>query len=155
MSVKAIPEGYHSVTPYLAVRNATQAIEFYQAAFNAEDMGRLAMPDGTLMHGEFKIGNSHIMYCEENPQMGMVGPETLNGSGVTICLYVDDVDKTFAQAVAAGAESIRPVEDQFWGDRAGTLLDPYGHKWTVMTHIEDVDWGEVERRFEQMLMESN
>ena len=155
MSVKPIPEGYNSVTPYLAVRNASEAIEFYQKAFNAVDSGRLAMPDGTIMHGEFMVGDSYIMYSEESPQMGMLGPESLNGTTVTICLYVEDVDKTFAQAIENGAESLRPVEDQFWGDRAGTVQDPFGHRWTLLTHIEDVPWDEMTRRFEKMLVETD
>ena len=154
MSVKAIPDGYHSATPYLTVRDANQAMEFYKSAFGAVERGRLSMPDGTVLHGEFQIGDSFIMFSEENPDMGSISPQTLGGTGVTLCLYVEDVDAVFAQAVKSGAESLSPVEDQFWGDRAGSLLDPYGHKWTVMTHIEDLEWDEIERRFNQMFVES-
>jgi len=154
MSVKAIPDGYHTTTPYLVVRDANQAIEFYKSAFGAVERGRLAMPDGTVMHGEFQVGDSFIMYCEENPDMGMQGPQSTGGSGVTLCLYVEDVDAVFNQAISSGAESIYPVEDQFWGDRAGTLVDPFGHRWMVMTHIENVEWDEIERRFNQMYLDS-
>ena len=153
MTVKAQPDGYQSVIPYLIIKNANDAQAFYKKAFNATERGTLNMPDGTIMHGELQIGDSVVMFSEENPDMGMKGPASYGGSGVTICVYVDDVDALFNQAVASGAESLRPVEDQFWGDRAGTLLDPFGYTWTLMTHIEDVDWDEVERRFNQMMSE--
>mgnify|MGYP000058614206 CR=1 FL=1 len=154
MSVSPMPPGYHTATPYITVRHADEAMAFYEKAFQAESRGQLCMPDGTVMHGEFQIGDSFIMYSEENPQMGAVGPETLGGTCVTLCLYVEDVDKTYAQAIASGATSVRPVEDQFWGDRAGTVQDPFGHRWTLLTHIEDVPWDEMTRRFEKMLVET-
>lgn len=150
MSVKSIPDGYHTVTPYLTVKDAVAALAFYKLAFNAEEVGTLMTPDDTIGHGEFVVGDSHVMFCEESIEMGMTSPATLGDVGVTMCLYVEDVDKLFAQALAAGAEEIRPVVDQFWGDRAGTIKDPFGHKWTLMTHIEDVEWAEVQRRFEAM-----
>ena len=150
MSIPPIPPGYHAVTPYLTVRNAKEALSFYIKAFGAEPRGELIAPDGTIMHGEMQIGDSFIMFCEENLEMGMKGPQTLGGAGITLCLYVENVDAVFTQAVSAGAEVVRPVEDQFWGDRAGTVADPFGHNWTIMTHIESLEWEEVQQRFEQM-----
>ena len=155
MAINPIPDGYHTVTPYIIVKQAAEALVFYNRAFNAEEVGRLAMPDGTIMHGEFKVGDSHIMFAEENLEMGMLGPEALGGAAVSICLYVQDADATFAQAISAGAEEVRPMQDQFWGDRAGTVKDPYGHSWTILSKIEDVSWEEVQHRFEQMYVDSN
>ena len=154
MTVKAIPHQYHTVTPYLIVRNAKAALSFYQEALGAEIKGTLNMPDGTIMHGEFVIGDSHIMFSEENPEMGAVGPESLGGAGFSICLYVNDADALFHRAIDAGAEEVQPMEDQFWGDRSGTVKDPYGHSWTIMTKTEDISWEEVQQRFDEIITQS-
>ena len=148
--VQAIPEGYHSVTPYLVVKDAKAALAWYQEALGAEEVLRLPGPDGTLMHAEFRIGNSVVMMGEENPQMGAIGPATLGGSGVGICLYVENVDDAYAKALAAGGTEERPLQDQFYGDRSGTIRDPYGHQWTIATHIEDVSPEELDKRMAEM-----
>lgn len=149
MSVKPIPDGYHSITPYLIVKDAAAALEFYRNAFGAEEIMRLAAPDGNIMHCEFKIGDSPVMMANEFPDMGCVGPKTLGGSPVNICLYVENVDEMFQQAINAGGEELKPVHDQFYGDRSGTIRDPFGHEWTIATHIEDVSPQELEERFKQ------
>ena len=146
MSVKPIPEGYHSVTPYLIVKDAASALEFYKKAFNAEETMRMPGPDGSVGHAEIKIGNSPVMMADEAPEMGFRGPQTLGGSSVSLMIYVENVDELYKQALAAGAKELRPVENQFYGDRAGTLEDPYGHVWTIATHVEDIDPEEMERR---------
>jgi len=144
--VEPIPAGYHSVTPYLMVRDAARAMAFYRDAFGATEVMRFAGPDGRIAHAEVKIGDSHVMLADELPDQGFVGPQTLGGSGVSLMLYVNDVDATFAQALAAGATVRRPVADQFYGDRMGTLVDPYGHVWSIGTHREDVSVEEMQRR---------
>jgi PhnB protein len=149
--VSPIPQGYHSVTPYLIVRNAAEAIRFYERAFGAKEHLRLASPDGKVGHAELKIGDSFVMLADEHPDYGAHSPETIGGSSVSLLLYVQDVDALFAQALHAGATEVRPVKDQFYGDRAGTVQDPYGHKWSIATHIEDVPQAEVERRFRSMM----
>lgn len=154
MAVNPIPEGYHTVTPYIIIKDAAAAIEFYQRAFNAEPIGQLVMPDGTIMHGEFKIGDSHLMYAEENLDLGMQGPLALGGAAMSVCLYVTDADAVFTQAIRSGAEEVRPMQDQFWGDRAGTVKDPFGHSWTILSQIEKVSWEQVQERFEDMYLES-
>ena len=141
MSVKYTPEGYHTATPYLIVKGAAQAIEFYKKVFDAIELMRMAGPDGSIMHAEFKIGDSAIMIGEENPQWGAAAPTSLGGSPVGICLYFPDVDSRYATAIANGASEKRAVQDQFYGDRSGTIVDPYGHVWTIATHIEDVPAG--------------
>jgi PhnB protein len=146
MAVKAIPEGYHSVTPYLVVHDAAGALAFYQKAFGAKEIMRFPMPDGRIGHAEIKIGNSHIMLADEAPEMDARSPRSLGGTPTGIMLYVEDVDAVTAQAVAAGAKVLRPVQDQFYGDRSGTVADPYGHKWTIGTHKEDVSLEEMKRR---------
>jgi len=148
--VKPIPAGYHSVTPYLIVRNGAAAIEFYKKAFNALELMRFPGPGGKIMHAEVKIGDSPVMLADEMPDEGHVGPQTLGGVGISMMLYVEDVDKQFAQAVAAGATEKRPVQDQFYGDRSGTLVDPFGHVWTLGTHKEDLSMDEVKKRMEKM-----
>lgn len=149
MAVKPVPEGYHTATPYLVIKGAGQAIEFYQKAFGATEVMRFPMPDGSVGHAEIKIGDSHLMMADEYPDMGYVGPKTLGGTAVSILLYVDDVDTVFNRAVAAGAKAEQAVKDQFYGDRTGTLLDPFGHRWTVATHKEDVSVEEMQRRAAQ------
>jgi PhnB protein len=146
MAVKAIPDGYHSVTPYLIISEATEAIAFYQKAFGATELLRIGAPGGKIGHAEIKIGDSPIMLADEFPEMGHKSPQTLGGSPVSIMIYVDDVDTVFAQAIAAGGKEQRPVKDQFYGDRSGTLEDPFGHVWHVATHKEDVSAEEMERR---------
>jgi PhnB protein len=148
--VQPIPAGYHSVTPYLIVRNGAAAIEFYKKAFNAVELMRFPGPGGKIMHAEVKIGDSPVMLADEMPDEGHVGPQTLGGVGISMMLYVEDVDKQFAQAVAAGATEKRPVQDQFYGDRSGTLVDPFGHVWTLGTHKEDLSMDEVKKRMEKM-----
>ena len=146
MAVKAIPDGYHSVTPYLIISGATEAIAFYQKAFGATELMRIDAPGGKIGHAEIRIGDSPIMLADEFPEMGYKSPQTLGGSPVSIMIYVDDVDSVFKQAIAAGGKEQRPVKDQFYGDRSGTLEDPFGHVWHVATHTEDVTPAEMERR---------
>jgi PhnB protein len=148
MPVQPIPDGYHTATPYLIVQGAARAIEFYKKAFGATELYRLADPGGRVGHAEIKIGDSPIMLADEHPEMGARSPQAFGGSPVSLLLYVEDVDAVFSRAVAAGAQVRRPVKDQFYGDRAGTLVDPFGHSWTVATHKEDVSSEEVQRRFE-------
>jgi PhnB protein len=148
MAVKPVPEGYHTVTPYLIVSGAAKAIDFYRQALGATERMRLAAPDGKIGHAELQIGDSVVMLADEFPQMGALGPTSIGGSPVGLALYVEDVDARFQQAVAAGAKVLPPVQDQFYGDRSGTFEDPFGHKWTLSTHIEDVPPDEITRRFE-------
>jgi PhnB protein len=146
MTVKAIPDGYHSVTPYLIISGAAAAIDYYKQAFGATELLRMPAPGGKVGHAEIKIGDSPIMLADEHPDMGYKSPQTLGGSPVSIMIYVADVDKVFDQAIAAGGKAQRPVKDQFYGDRSGTLEDPFGHVWHVATHTEDVSAEEMERR---------
>ena len=150
MAVKPIPEGYHTVTPYLIVKGAAGAIEFYKKAFGAKELVRMPGPGGCVMHAEIKVGDSPIMMADEMPEMGYRGPQALGGTPVSICLYVENVDALFAQAVAAGANVMRPLQDQFYGDRSGTVTDPFGHVWTIATHKEDVSPAEMEKRMAAM-----
>jgi PhnB protein len=143
---RPIPEGYHSVTPYLTIKDAARAIEFYKQAFGATEMFRMARPDGRVGHAELKIGDSPVMLSDEFPEMGARSPQTLGGTPVTIHLYVEDVDAVVRRAVGAGARLTRPVADQFYGDRNGSVTDPFGHVWWVATHQEDVPPDEMERR---------
>ena len=146
MAVKPIPEGYHTATPYLIINGAADAIEFYKKAFGATEIMRFPAPGGKIGHAEIKIGDSPIMLADEFPEMGYKSPKTLGGSPASIMIYVEDVDTVFNQAVAAGAKEQRPVKDQFYGDRLGTLEDPFGHVWHVSTHKEDVSLEEMEKR---------
>ncbi len=150
MTVKAIPEGYHTVTPYLAIKGASEAIEFYKQAFGATERFRLSMPDGGVGHAEICIGNSTIMLSDPCGDLPFQSPSTLGGSSFGIHLYVDDVDARFATALAAGATVLSPVKDQFYGDRLGSLKDPYGHVWLLSTHIEDLSEAEVAERAQKM-----
>ncbi len=149
MAVKPIPEGYHTATPYLVVKGVAAALAFYKKAFGATELMRMDGPGGCIMHAEFKIGDSPIMIADEFPDMGYRGPAALGGTPVSIMLYVEDVDARFNQAVAAGAKVQRPVADQFYGDRTGNLVDPFGHMWTLGTHKEDLSPEEMNRRFEE------
>lgn len=144
-NVKPIPEGYHSVTPYLIIKGAADAIEYYKNAFGATELFRMER-EGKIGHAEIKIGDSPIMLADEHPQMGAVSPKTLGGSPVGIMIYVNDVDTIFNQAIKLGGVQVKPLQDQFYGDRSGTLTDPFGHQWTVATHTEDVAPEEMEKR---------
>jgi uncharacterized glyoxalase superfamily protein PhnB len=135
--VRKIPEGCHTVTPHLVVRDAARAIDFYKKAFGAKELSRSPGPDGKLMHAELKIGDSQIYLNDEYPGMSE-SPQSLKGSPVTIHLWVEDVDRVFQQAVAAGAKAAMPVADQFWGDRYGQVVDPFGHRWSMATHVKDL-----------------
>ena len=148
--VQPIPAGYHSVTPYLLVRGAAKALDWYAQALGARELMRFPLPGGGIAHAEVMIGDSHVMLADEVPDEGFVGPQTLGAAGVSLMLYVDDVDATFARAVAAGATSRRAVVDQFYGDRSGTLVDPVGHVWTIATHKEDVSAEEAQRRMKAL-----
>lgn len=154
MAVKPIPEGYHSVTPYLVVNGGAQAIDFYKRAFGATELFRMEGPDGKVGHAEIRIGNSPVMLADEYPDMGFRSPRSLGGAGVSLMVYVEDVDSQFRQAIAAGAKELRPVKDQFYGDRSGTLEDPFGHVWTISTHKEDVSSEEMRRRSEEMMKQT-
>ena len=145
-AVKPIPDGYHSVTPYLIIKGAADAIEFYKKAFGATELFRMAGPDGKIGHAEIKIGDSPIMLSDEWPEMKYLGPKSLGGSPVSILLYVDDVDTIFNRAIAEGGREDRAIENKFYGDRAGSLTDPFGHIWHVATHVEDVSPEEMKRR---------
>jgi PhnB protein len=148
MPVKPIPEGYHTVTPYLIVTGAAEALEYYRKAFGATELMRMAAPGGKIGHAEITIGDSHVMLADEFPDMGFRGPRSLGGSAVSMLLYVEDVDDRFEKAIAAGGTGLKPVADQFYGDRSGTLEDPFGHVWTIATHTEDLAPAEIERRAE-------
>jgi PhnB protein len=148
MATKPIPEGYRTATPYLIIKGAAEAIEFYKRAFGATEMLRMADPQGRVGHAEIRIGDSVMMLADEHPAMGYRGPRALGGSSVSILLYLEDVDAVFERAVRAGAKALRPVANQFYGDRSGTLEDPFGHVWTIATHVEDVPPEEMRRRAE-------
>jgi PhnB protein len=145
-SGKPIPEGYHSVTPYLILSGAADAIEFYKKAFGAAEVMRMPGPGGKVGHAEVEIGGSRIMLADEYPDMGYRGPKAIGGTPVTLHLYVEDVDAVARQAVAAGAKERRPVKDEFYGDRSGTFEDPFGHVWHIATHKEDLSPDEIKRR---------
>jgi PhnB protein len=146
-NVKPIPDGYHNVTPYLYVRAAALAIEFYKKVFGATETVRLPGPDGRIMHAELIIGDSVVMLADENPPMGIMSPQTVGGHSTGLHLYVGgDVDAVVQRAVENGAKLLRPTKNQFYGDRSGTVLDPFGHLWTVSTHVEDVPPEEMKKR---------
>ncbi len=146
MAVKPIPDGYHSVTPYLIVDGAARALDFYAKAFGAEETLRMPGPNGLIGHAEMRVGDSMIMLADGNPAIGFKGPTAYGGTPVSLMVYVDNVDKVFAKAVAAGATVQRPLANQFYGDRTGGVVDPFGHVWYLATHIEDVAPDEMERR---------
>jgi len=151
MAAKPLPAGFHSVTPYLMVRGAARAIEFYKKAFGANEIMRLPDPGGNIAHAEIRIGDSVIMLADEAPERGNRAPPTVGGTPMYVALYVDDVDAVARQAVAGGAKLLIPVTDQFYGDRSGRLEDPFGHIWIVATHKEDMTPEEMQRRFEAMM----
>ncbi len=145
--IKPIPSGFQTLTPHLIVKGASRAIDFYKKAFGAQEIGRLAGPDGkTILHANLKIGDSHVFLVDEFPEMGCRGPESIGGTAVTIHLYVEDVDTAFGKAVAAGAQVRMPLADMFWGDRYGVLVDPFGHARSIATHKEDVTPEEIGKR---------
>lgn len=149
-SVQPIPEGYPQVTPYLSVDGAAAAIDFYGAVLGATERMRMPAPDGKIGHAELQLGDSVIMLSDEHPEMGILGPKSVGGTAVTISVYVEDVDSVFEKAVQAGAKALRPVENQFYGDRSGQFEDPFGHRWNVASHIENVPPDEMAKRAEAM-----
>ena len=153
-AVKPIPDGYPILAPYLAIRDAAKAIEFYKKAFSATERMRLAGPDGKVMHAEIEIAGGFLMLCDEFPEWGMFSPQHLGGSPVVLHIYVPDVDALFKQAEAAGCTVSMPPKDQFYGDRSGRLTDPFGHIWSFATHVEDVNPAEMKRRFDEMCKSS-
>jgi PhnB protein len=150
-TARPIPEGYHSVTPYLIVNDAAGAITFYKNAFGAAEVMRMAAPGGRVGHAELSIGDSRIMLADEFPDMGARSPKAIGGTPVSLHLYVEDVDAVAKRAVDIGAKEVRPVKDQFYGDRLGTVEDPFGHVWHISTHVEDVPPDELKRRAEQAM----
>ena len=144
--VKPIPDGYHTIIPYLSIKGAAEAIEFYKKAFGATESMRIAQPDGRIGHAELQVGDSRIMLADEFPEMDFRSPLSMKGSPVHIHMYVDNVDDVVKRAVAAGAKVTRPVQNQFYGDRTGSVTDPYGHVWHVATHTEDVSAEEIRKR---------
>ena len=149
MSVNPIPEGYHSITPYLAIDGAAAAIDFYIKAFGAQEVLRMPMGE-RIAHAEIRIGDSVVMLSDEFPEMGVLAPSSRGGATSSLMIYTPDVDAGFARAVEAGATVDRPVKDQFYGDRSGTVIDPFGHRWTIATHVEDVSEEEIHRRMAAM-----
>jgi PhnB protein len=150
-NVKPIPDNYHRVTPYLIVKGAADAIDFYKKIYGATEIMRMPGPDGKIGHAELKIGDSVIMLADENLEMGHKSPRSVGGSPVSLVLYVQDVDRTVKNAVEAGSKLVRPVADQFYGDRTGGLVDPFGHEWYLATHIEDVSPEEMKKRADAMM----
>ena len=153
MSIKPVPEGYHSLTPYLVVNDAAKAIAFYQNVFGAIELFRLPMGD-RIGHAELRIGDSHLMLADECLEMGAHAPKGDTSPPISLMVYVADVDATFARAIQTGAAVVRPLQDQFYGDRSGTVKDPFGHVWNIATHIEDVAPEELQRRMQSMQKES-
>jgi PhnB protein len=151
MAVKPIPEGYHTLTPYMTVRDAARAIEFYKKAFGATERGVMKDPTGKVMHAELLIGDSIVMLADEYPDYGALSPETVGGSSMGLHIYVDNVDAAFDRAIKAGARVEMPVMDQFWGDRYGKLKDPFGHKWSIATHTKDLSADEMKRGMEDAM----
>lgn len=145
-NVKPIPDGYPRISPYLSVDGASAAIEFYGSVLGATERMRMPAPDGRIGHAELQIGDSVVMLADEYPEMGIRGPKAIGGSPVTLSVYVEDVDDVFQRALDAGAKAVRPVEDQFYGDRSGQFEDPFGHRWSVSTHVEDVPPDEMAKR---------
>lgn len=149
--VDPIPEGYHTLTPYLHIRGAASALDFYQRAFGAKELFRLEGPPGKIGHAEMRIGDSPFMLADEMEEWGNRSPTSLGGTACSFMIYVEDVDAVFAQALEAGATEVRPVTDEFYGDRTGMVEDPFGHRWSIATHVEDVPAEEIERRMKEMM----
>jgi PhnB protein len=150
-NAKPIPDGFHTLTPYLVVDGAAAAIDFYKRAFGARELGRMPGPNGKIMHADLQIGNSRLMLADEMPQSGAKSPKALGGSPITLFVYVENVDIIFNQALAAGAKEKMPLANQFWGDRYGQVTDPFGHVWQLATHVEDVTPDEMARRAAQQM----
>ena len=151
MSVQAIPKGYHTITPFMTVRDAARAIEFYKQAFGATEKGVMKGPEGKIMHAELVIGDSIIMLADEFPEFGSLSPQSTGGSGTGLHIYIEDVDSAFDRAVKAGATVEMPVADMFWGDRYGKLRDPFGHKWSIGTHKADLSMEEMKKGMDEAL----
>ena len=151
MSVQAIPKGYHTITPFMTVRDAARAIEFYKQAFGAKEKGVMKGPDGKVMHAELVIGDSIIMLADEFPEFGSLSPQSTGGSGMGLHIYIEDVDSAFDRAVKAGATVEMPVADMFWGDRYGKLRDPFGHKWSIGTHKADLSMEEMKKGMDEAM----
>ena len=151
MSVQAIPKGYHTITPFMTVRDAARAIEFYKQAFGAKERGVMKGPEGKIMHAELVIGDSIIMLADEFPEFGALSPQSTGGSGTGLHIYIEDVDSAFDRAVKAGATVEMPVADMFWGDRYGKLRDPFGHKWSIGTHKADLSMEEMKKGMDEAL----
>jgi PhnB protein len=151
MAVKPVPDGYPTVTPYLVVKGASAAIDYYKKVFGATERMRMDAPGGMIGHAEISVGTSLIMLADEFPDMGFRGPRAIGGTPVSLMIYVPNVDEVFKRAVEAGAKTLRPVADQFYGDRLGVLEDPFGHVWSIATHVEDVAPEEMRRRSEEMM----
>jgi PhnB protein len=152
MPVKPVPEGYHTLTPFLTVRDGARAIEFYKKAFGAKERGGVMKgPDGKVMHAELQIGDSVIMLADEFPDYGALSPQSIGGSPMGLHIYIDNVDAAFDRAVKAGAQVEMPVMDQFWGDRYGKLTDPFGHKWSIATHMKDLSMDEMKRGMDEAM----
>ncbi len=151
MAVKPVPDGYHTLTPFLTVRDAARAIEFYKQAFGAKERGVMKGPDGKVMHAELMIGDSIIMMSDEFPEFGSVSPQSIGGSAMGLHIYLDNVDAAFDRAVKAGAQVEMPVAEQFWGDRYGKLKDPFGHKWSIATHTRDMSADEMKREMDKAM----
>ena len=145
-NVQAVPKGHHTVTPHLIVNKASEAIDFYKKAFGATEVSRFAGPDGKIMHAEVQIGDSRVMLGDEMPEMGARGPKAIGGTPVGLFLYLNDVDRFWKQATGAGAKQVEPLINQFWGDRSGCVEDPYGHRWWLSQHIEDLSDEELGKR---------
>lgn len=150
-NVKPIPEGYNSITPYLVIKGAAAAIDFYRTAFNATEVMRMPMPDGRIGHAELRMGDSVVMLADESPEAEAISPSTLGGTTVGLMIYVEDADSIFNKAISMGAKVKKPMATQFYGDRNGTIEDPFGHKWTIATHVEDVTPEEMKRRMDAMM----
>lgn len=146
MAVKAIPDGYYSLTPYLVIKGAAEAIDFYKNVFGAHEIMRMPGPEGRIMHAEIKIGNSVLMLADENPERGFLSPSSRGGATGSTMFYTEDVDATFKAAVSAGAKGDQPPTDMFWGDRMANITDPFGHNWAIATHKEDLSPEEMQRR---------
>jgi PhnB protein len=151
MSVQAIPKGYHTITPFMTVRDAARAIEFYKQAFGAKERGVMKGPDGKVIHAELVIGDSIIMLADEFPEFGSLSPQSTGGSGTGLHIYIEDVDSAFDRAVKAGATVEMPVDDMFWGDRYGKLRDPFGHKWSIGTHKADLSAEEMKKGMDETM----
>src|SRR5262245_3913803 len=151
MAVKPIPDGYHAVTPYLIVNDAAGAIDFYTKALGASELFRMPDPNGKVMHAELKVGGSVVMLADSCPEMGYRDALALGGTPVSLLIYVENVDEQFGKAVAAGGTTVKPLQNQFYGDRSGTIKDPYGHVWTIAWNVDDVAPEEINRRMQEMM----